>query len=130
MRKLAKGQAGKVSAVVYVDSKGIQHRQKARIACVAGNSIETPRLLLNSESSKFPNGLANGSDQVGRNYMRHMTGSVYATFDKPVNMYRGTTMAGIITDESKHDPSRGFAGGYEMETLSIGVPFMAAFLNP
>ena len=62
--------------------------------------------------------------------MRHMTGSVYALFENPVNMYRGTTMAGIITDESKHDTSRGFAGGYEMETLSIGVPFMAAFLNP
>jgi choline dehydrogenase-like flavoprotein len=62
--------------------------------------------------------------------MRHMTGSVYAAFDKPVNMYRGTTMAGIIRDEAKNDPSRGFVGGYEMETLSLGVPFMAAFLNP
>jgi choline dehydrogenase-like flavoprotein len=45
-------------------------------------------------------------------------------------MYRGTTMAGIIRDESRNNPSRGFIGGYEMETLSIGVPFMAAFLNP
>ncbi len=62
--------------------------------------------------------------------MRHMTGSVYATFDKPVYMYRGTTMAGIITDEARHDPSRGFVGGYELETLSLGVPFMAAFLDP
>ena len=59
-----------------------------------------------------------------------MTGSVYAIFDKPVHMYRGTTMAGIIQDESRHDPSRGFVGGYEMETLSIGLPFMAAFLDP
>jgi len=59
-----------------------------------------------------------------------MTGSVYATFDQPVHMWRGTTMAGIITDESRHDPSRGFVGGYEMETLSLGLPFMAAFLNP
>ena len=39
-------------------------------------------------------------------------------------------MAGIITDESANLPDRGFVGGYEMETLSIGVPFMAAFLNP
>ena len=45
---------------------------------VAGNSIESPRLLLNSASTKFPDGLANSSGQVGRNYMRHMTGSVYA----------------------------------------------------
>ncbi|MGK0230129.1 MAG: choline dehydrogenase-like flavoprotein [Gammaproteobacteria bacterium] len=121
---------GMVTAVIYVDADGNQQKQAARAVCVAGNSIESPRLLLNSASSMFPDGLANSSGQVGRNYMRHMTGSVYASFENPVNMYRGTTMAGIITDESKHDPSRGFVGGYEMETLSIGVPFMAAFLNP
>jgi choline dehydrogenase-like flavoprotein len=62
--------------------------------------------------------------------MRHMTGSVYAVFEKPVHMYRGTTMAGIIRDESPNDPKRGFVGGYEMETLSLGLPFMAAFLKP
>ncbi len=121
---------GKVSGVLYADKDGNQQLQKARVVCVAGNSIETPRLLLNSVSAQFPDGLANSSGQVGRNYMRHMTGSVYATFDKPVNMYRGTTMAGIITDESINDPARGFVGGYEMETLSLGLPFMAAFLNP
>jgi choline dehydrogenase-like flavoprotein len=122
--------AGKVTGVVYFDKDGKEQRQKARIVCVAGNSIETPRLLLLSASNKFPDGLANSSGQVGRNYMRHMTGSVYAAFKQPVHMYRGTTMAGIIRDEARHDTRRGFAGGYEMETLSLGVPFMAAFLNP
>ena len=62
--------------------------------------------------------------------MRHTTGSVYAVFDKPVHMYRGTTMAGIVRDEARNDPKRGFVGGYELETLSLGLPFMAAFLNP
>ncbi|HIP77704.1 MAG TPA: GMC family oxidoreductase, partial [Kiloniellaceae bacterium] len=122
--------SGKVTGVLYADADGKQHRQKARAVAVAGNSIESPRLLLNSASATFPDGLANSSGQVGRNYMRHMTGSVYAVFDRPVHMYRGTTMAGIITDESVNDPSRGFVGGYEMETLSLGLPFMAAFLNP
>ena len=121
---------GKVNAVLYADKDGIQHRQKARIVCVAGNSIESPRLLLNSASNLYPDGLANSSGQVGRNYMRHMTASVYGVFDKPVKMWRGTTMAGIIADESRHDPSRGFVGGFEFETLSLGLPFMAAFLNP
>ncbi|MDH3693504.1 MAG: GMC family oxidoreductase, partial [Gammaproteobacteria bacterium] len=120
----------KVTGVVYMDKDGNQQMQKARAVCVAGNSIETPRLLLNSSSAKYPDGLANSSGQVGKNYMRHMTGSVYATFDRPVNMYRGTTMAGIITDESGNDPARGFTGGYEMETLALGIPFMAAFLDP
>ena len=121
---------GKVDAVLYVDANGDLHRQAAKLVCVAGNSIETPRLLLLSESAKFPKGLANSSDQVGRNYMRHMTGSVYARFDKPVRMYRGETMAGIIADEARHDPSRGFVGGYYMETLSLGPAFLAAFVEP
>ncbi len=122
--------AGKVTSVVYHDSAGKEQRQKARAVCVAGNSIETPRLLLLSTSSKFPDGLANSSGQVGKNYMRHMTGSVYAVFKDEVNMYRGTTMAGIIQDEAGNNTKRGFVGGYEMETLSLGLPFMAAFLNP
>lgn len=122
--------SGKVTGVLYVDADGNQQVQKARIVAIAGNSIESPRLLLNSASSMFPDGLANSSGQVGRNYMRHMTGSVYAIFDKPVNMYRGTTMAGIVKDEARLDPARGFVGGYEMETLSLGLPFMAAFLDP
>jgi len=122
--------SGKVTGVVYFDKDGKEQRQKARVVAVAGNSIESPRLLLNSASSKFPDGLANSSGQVGRNYMRHMTGSLYAVFDRPVHMYRGTTMAGIIRDEGRHDTSRGFAGGYEMETLSLGLPFLAAFLDP
>jgi choline dehydrogenase-like flavoprotein len=121
---------GRASGVVYFDAEGNEQRQKARLVAVAGNSLETPRLLLNSASPMFPAGLANGSGQVGRNYMRHMTGSIYATFDDPVHMYRGTTMAGIIADEARHDPSRGFVGGYEMETISLGLPFMAAFLDP
>ena len=121
---------GRVDGIVYVGKDGAQHRQKARVVCVAGNAFESPRLLLHSASSKYPDGLANSSGQVGRNYMRHMTGSVYGIFDNPVNMFRGTTMAGICSDESGHDPSRGFVGGYEMETLALGIPFMAAFLNP
>lgn len=128
--KIEHDDAGKVTGVLYADKDGKQHLQKARVVCVAGNSIESPRLLLNSASSKYPDGLANSSGMVGKNYMRHMTGSVYAVFEKPVHMYRGTTMAGIIQDESRHDPSRGFVGGYEMETLSLGLPFMAAFLDP
>ena len=122
--------SGKVTGVLYADKDGQQHVQKARLVCVAGNTIESPRLLLNSASAKYPDGLANSSGQVGRNYMRHMTGSVYAAFDRPVHMFRGTTMAGVIQDESRYDPSRGFVGGYEMETLSLGLPFMAAFLDP
>lgn len=130
VQKIEHDASGKVTGVVYLDGKGVQQRQKARIVAVAGNSIESPRLLLNSASNMFKDGLANSSGQVGKNYMRHLTGSVYGVFDKPVKMWRGTTMAGIVQDEAHHDTKRGFVGGYELETLSIGLPFMAAFLDP
>lgn len=83
-----------------------------------------------SASSLFPDGLANSPGQVGRNYMRHMTGSVYARFEQEVRMYRGETMAGLVADESRHDPSRSFVGGYYMETLSLGPAFLASFIEP
>ena len=119
-----------MTGVVYVDARGNEQRQKARAVCVACNAIETARLLLNSASALFPDGLANSGGQVGRNYMRHVTGAVFATFDKPVRMYRGETMAGIVTDESRNDPGRGFVGGYYMQLHSLGPSFLANFLSP
>jgi choline dehydrogenase-like flavoprotein len=121
---------GLATGVTYVDGDGLEQFQRARIVAVAGNAIETPRLLLNSATTLFPDGLANSSGQLGRNYMRHLTASVYAIFDRPVRMYRGETMAGHIEDEAFHDPSRGFVGGYYLQLLSLGVPFMAAFVDP
>jgi choline dehydrogenase-like flavoprotein len=121
---------GKATCVLYADKDGKHVLQKARVVCVACNSIESARLLLNSASSTFPQGLANSSGQVGKNYMRHTTGSVFATFAKPVYMNRGTVMAGIVTDEAGLNLKRGFAGGFELETISLGLPFAAAFLKP
>jgi choline dehydrogenase-like flavoprotein len=123
--------SGKVTGVTYVDSGGKMVEQKARIVCVAGNSIETPRLLLNSSSSMFPMGLANASGQVGKNYMAHLTGAVYAVMPGPVNLHRGTQMAGIVKDEQVHKPERGFAAGYELETLpAFGFPGFASYAKP
>ncbi len=122
--------AGKASAVLYVDAAGTTHRQKARAVVLAGNCVETPRLLLHSASARFPNGLANGWGHVGRHYMRHIVQTVWSIFDKPVNMHRGELMAGLVTDYVRHDPSRGFAGGYLIELNSMGLPTTAAFLDP
>jgi len=123
-------QSGKATGVHYVDKDGKHQLQKARVVCVAGNSIESPRLLLNSASAMFPNGMANSSGQVGRNYMNHSTAAAVSIYDKPVYMYRGTAVAAVVADEARFDPKRGFAGGYYLEGLSLGLPFVAAFLKP
>jgi choline dehydrogenase-like flavoprotein len=120
--RIEHGPGRRVTGVVYRDEKGVEQRQKARVVCVAGNAIETPRLLLLSESAQFPNGLANSSDQVGRNYLHHITGFVWATFDQPVYFWRGATLAGLVEDELPHDPKRGFAGGYHFELVALDLP--------
>jgi choline dehydrogenase-like flavoprotein len=123
--KIEHDQSRKATGVVYADKAGNHHRQRARIVCLAGNSIETPRILLNSASSQYPNGLANSSGQVGKNYMRHMSGNVWGVFEQPVRMYRGNTMAGCIKDERYHRPDREFVGGYFMQTEHLGPSHLA-----
>ena len=129
VREITIKKNGLVDGVIYYDSEGKIQIQKAKIVILACNGVGTPRLLLNSVSSLFPNGLANSSGEVGRNYMRHLTGSMYARFEKPVKMWRGETMAGFCADEVKNNPNRGFVGGYYMETLSLGPAFLSSFLS-
>lgn len=120
--RIEHGANGRVNAVIYRDAEGREQRQKARVVCVAGNGIETPRLLLLSDSSKFPDGLANSAGQVGRNYCHQIIGFVWGIFDKPVSSWRGATLAGVIEDEVRNDASRGFVGGYRMELCTLDLP--------
>jgi choline dehydrogenase-like flavoprotein len=93
---------GRVNSVAYRNSAGETLTQKARIVCVAGNAVETTRILLNSKSDRFPSGLANSSDQVGRNYMRHFATPVVGIMPGEVNVHRGTHQAGIVKDEAQY----------------------------
>jgi len=120
--RIEHGPNDRVNAVIYRDAKGHEQHQAARVVCVAGNAIETIRLLLLSESSKSPHGLANSSGQVGRNYCHQITGFVWGIFDKPIYFWRGATIAGVIEDEAINDPRRGFFGGYRIELVALDLP--------
>lgn len=128
--RIEHGADGRVKTVVYRDSQGQEQGQSARLVCVAGNAIETARLLLLSSSSKFPQGLGNSNDQVGRNYCHHITGFVWGIFDKPVYSWRGATLAGVIEDEVLNDSRRGFVGGYRIELLAVDLPTFASIGLP
>jgi choline dehydrogenase-like flavoprotein len=65
-------------ASVTVDRDGAQETYAAHLVVVACGAANTARLLLESATDKHPNGLANGSDQVGRNYMFHASQAVLA----------------------------------------------------
>ena len=58
---------GRASGVTYIDTRtGRDEQVRARVVVLAASACESARLLLNSKSPKFPNGLANSSGQVGR----------------------------------------------------------------
>ena len=120
--RIEHGKDGRVTGVVYRDPQGVEQRQAARIVCLACNSVETARLLLLSDSAHFPHGLANSTDQVGRHFCHHVAGFIWGAFDKPIHFWRGTTLAGLIEDETRHDASRGFAGGYHLELAALDLP--------
>jgi choline dehydrogenase-like flavoprotein len=67
-RELVSDSNGKVTAVSYVDKATRSEQQvRCRAVVVAASACESARLLMNSKSSRFPNGIANGSGMLGRN---------------------------------------------------------------
>ncbi|MFT4947016.1 MAG: choline dehydrogenase-like flavoprotein [Natronomonas sp.] len=74
-----------VDAARYVTPDGTRHRQEARQFVVAAGGVETPRLLLLSESESYPDGLANSSGLVGRYFMEHPAVRTTARIDRETN---------------------------------------------
>lgn len=102
---------GRASEVAYLDAAGAQHAQKAKAVILAANGGETPRLLLMSESPRFPDGLANSSGLVGKYLMGNGHSLVHALFAEPLNEYKSVQVTRIVHDFYASDPRRGFYGG-------------------
>ncbi len=81
--KLETDVSGKIVTDVVVMRNGEEERYSADIVVVACGALSSALLLLRSANDKHPNGLANGSDQVGRNYMRHNQSILMALMLKP-----------------------------------------------
>ena len=102
---------GRVTGVAYFDAQKRMQLQRAKAVVVCANGAETPRLLLNSESSRFPHGLANSSGVVGRHLMFNTYYGVNAQFEHPLNEYKSVQNTRMIHDFYNSDPKRGFYGG-------------------
>lgn len=97
--------------VFYYDPDGNERSQKARAVILSANGAETPRLLLNSASDAYPNGLANSSGFVGRNLMWNSHANAMALFEHPLNDFKGVQVTRMVHDFYDTDPARGFYGG-------------------
>ncbi|MFL5321553.1 MAG: GMC family oxidoreductase [Myxococcaceae bacterium] len=71
---------GRAKSVVYLDEHGVAQEQPAKVIIVSCTAVESARLLLNSQSGKFQNGLANNNNQVGKNLVFSSFGQSRASF--------------------------------------------------
>ena len=81
--KLETDQSGRTVTGVVVDHDGEQVTYTADIVSVSAGAANSAQILLASANDTHPNGLANGSDQVGRNYMFHNSKAMVALAKEP-----------------------------------------------
>ncbi|WP_102227106.1 GMC family oxidoreductase [Acidimangrovimonas sediminis] len=107
------GQDGRATGVSYHRGGEWRH-QKARNVVLAGYSIETPRLMLNSATSRHPQGLGNSNGMVGRNLMVHSNHAVWGEFEDEIRWYKGPPSMATCEHWNyvDDDPTKDFDGGY------------------
>lgn len=112
------GKDGLAKGVSFIH-EGKTAQQKAKIVIISAFVVETPRLLLNSATSDFPNGLANSSGMVGKSIMVHSSHDVYAKFDYEIRLYKGTPVLATTQDFYRTDPDRSFVRGYSLHSHGV-----------
>lgn len=118
VREITIDSLGKAQGALYYDQAGNLQEQRARVVVVCANGIGTPRLLLNSKSKLFPNGLANSSGLVGRGLMLHAGRGVRGVFSECIADYLHSGFAPLYSQQFyETDSKRTFARGY---TLLVG----------
>jgi len=106
---------GMASGVVYFDEDGVEQFQAAHVVIMACNGVGTPRILLNSTSELFPNGLANNSGLVGKNLMLHPYASIQGIFEEELDGYRGPHDSIWSQEFYETAAERDFVRGYTYE---------------
>jgi choline dehydrogenase-like flavoprotein len=115
VREITVGDDGMASGAIYYDADDVEQFQPAEVVIVACNGVGTPRLLLNSVSGRFPNGLANSSGLVGRNLMFHPWTSVFGYVDDPMDGHRGPPLCIWSQEFYETDRARGFVRGFDFQ---------------
>jgi choline dehydrogenase-like flavoprotein len=124
VRAVTVDENGKATGVSYIDRKTRAERTvKARVVVLAASSAESVRILLNSKSPRFPNGLANSSGLVGKYIMdtvgARLGGQIPALENLPVHNEDGAGGAHVYVPwwlyKEQHAGKLGFARGYHIE---------------
>jgi choline dehydrogenase-like flavoprotein len=126
VREITVDARGMANGAIYYDAEGREHFQPAEVVIMACNGVGTPRILLNSRSARFPDGLANRSGLVGRNLMFHPYAAVHGYFEHPLDGHRGPGNSLWSQEFYETDRSRGFVRGYTFEFTRGRGPVLTA----
>ena len=120
VREITVNEHGMASGVIYYDADGKEQFQPAEVVIMACNGVGTPRMLLNSVSGRFPNGLANSSGLVGKNLMFHPYSQVFGYVEEPLDGNRAPPLCLWSMEFYETDPKRDFVRGYSYQ-FSRGI---------
>jgi choline dehydrogenase-like flavoprotein len=109
--------SGRATGVRYVRN-GVERMQRASLVVVSGYAIETPRLLLNSATKRWPNGLCNEHDQVGRYVMVQGAPQTAGRFDEEIRMYKAPPPEVSTEQFYETDRSKPYRRGFSVQTVS------------
>jgi choline dehydrogenase-like flavoprotein len=123
VHEIAVDEHGRCKSAVYQDADGDFIEQEADVFILGCGAVESARLMLLSRSRRFPHGLANDSDLVGRNATYHEYSAAVGVFEDPIYAWAG---GGYVAASSfqfyEHDESRGFVGGCHIACAGVGIP--------
>jgi len=114
-REITVDAQGRARSVIYFDPDGEEQEQVARLVVLAANAVESPRLLLLSKSSLFPQGLANSSGLVGKYFTEHLAVFTNAVFEQRIDPWRGPHAGGMIEHFYETRPEHDFVRGWTFE---------------
>ncbi|MDD2895937.1 MAG: GMC family oxidoreductase [Aliarcobacter sp.] len=111
--KLNTNKNKRIESATYLTKEGTKKEINAKLFVVAAQAVETSRLLLNSKDENFPNGLANNSGNVGKNFLSSSGGVVSATFDETNMNLKDLQESGLFVNRSLLDwyYTKEFKGG-------------------
>jgi choline dehydrogenase-like flavoprotein len=115
VREITVDADGMASGAIYYDAEGKEQFQPAEVVILACNGVGTPRLMLNSVSAKFPNGIANSSGLVGKNLMFHPYALTYGYVEEPLDGNHGPPLCLWSQQFYETDKSRDFVRGYTFQ---------------
>lgn len=128
--RIETGEKNAVEAVHFFDPEKRSHRVTARLFVIACNGIETPKLLLLSKNERNPNGVANSSDQVGRNMMDQPKLTAELELQEPLWTGVGPVQSSSILNTTQGDfRSRHSGAMFRMENFARSPLGAAAALK-